>query len=118
MTRIILTFATAGAALLVSCEPLPVYPQQDPYGRGQRAPSQYDPYQDNRYGPPPVGQPQQNPRIAPAPPQQEEYPLAERTDNPNRVLSPYPPYNVIDVQGFSSGQLAKDPSNGKIFRIP
>jgi hypothetical protein len=34
------------------------------------------------------------------------------------VLSPYAPYNVIDVQGFRSGQLAKDPSNGKIFRVP
>jgi hypothetical protein len=44
--------------------------------------------------------------------------VAERTDNPNRVLSPYAPYNVIDVEGFRSGQLAKDPSNGKIFRIP
>ena len=36
----------------------------------------------------------------------------------DRVISPYSPYNVIDVKGFRSGQLAKDPSNGKIFRIP
>jgi hypothetical protein len=48
----------------------------------------------------------------------DQYPLAERTDNPNRVLSPFAPYNVIDVEGFRSGQLAKDPSNGKIFRVP
>jgi len=48
----------------------------------------------------------------------QDYPYAERTGNPNRVISPYSPYNVIDVDGFRSGQLAKDPSNGKIFRVP
>ncbi|MFD2257536.1 hypothetical protein ACFSSA_12710 [Luteolibacter algae] len=51
-------------------------------------------------------------------PSRDQYPTAERTDNRDQVLSPYPPYNVIDVQGFRSGQLAKDPSNGKIFRVP
>ena len=58
-------------------------------------------------------QPQPEPR-----PTRARYPTAERTNNPNQVLSPYAPYNVIDVEGFRSGQLAKDPSNGKIFRIP
>jgi len=47
-----------------------------------------------------------------------DHPVAEKTKNPNQVLSPYEPYNVIDVTGFKSGQLAKDPSNGKIFRVP
>ncbi len=51
-------------------------------------------------------------------PTRDQYPVAERTDNPDRVISPYSPYNVIDVEGFRSGQLAKDPSNGNIFRIP
>lgn len=46
------------------------------------------------------------------------YPTAQRTDNPDQVLSPYEPYNVIDVAGFKSGQLARDPSNQKIFRVP
>ncbi len=56
---------------------------------------------------------------APQPPSRQDYPYAERTGNPNRVISPYGPnYNVIDVAGFKSGQLAKDPSNGKIFRVP
>ena len=54
---------------------------------------------------------------SPAP--RQDYPYAERTGSPNRVVSPYGPnYNVIDVTGFRSGQLAKDPSNGKIFRVP
>jgi len=49
---------------------------------------------------------------------QEEYPLAKPTKNPDQVISPYEPYNVIDISGFHSGQLARDPSNRKIFRIP
>ena len=54
------------------------------------------------------------------PPQNQSgsYPYAERTSTRGEVLSPYAPYNVIDVRGFRSGALAKDPSCGKIFRIP
>lgn len=49
----------------------------------------------------------------------DDYPYAKRTSNPNQVISPFGPnYNVIDVAGFKSGQLARDPSNGKIFRVP
>lgn len=46
------------------------------------------------------------------------YPTARSTDKPDEVISPYEPFNVIDVAGFKSGQLARDPSNQKIFRIP
>ena len=34
------------------------------------------------------------------------------------VKSPFPPYNTLDVAGISSGSLAKDPSTGRIFRVP
>jgi hypothetical protein len=34
------------------------------------------------------------------------------------VISPYEPYHVIDIEGFRSGQLARDPSNNRIFRVP
>lgn len=47
-----------------------------------------------------------------------EYPTARKTTRPNEVLSPYPPFNVIDIEGFKTGQLARDPSNQKIFRVP
>ncbi len=47
-----------------------------------------------------------------------EYPVATPTETPNEVISPFPPYNRIDVEGFRSGQLARDPSNNKIFRVP
>ena len=30
------------------------------------------------------------------------------------VVSPYRPYNVIDVKGFYSGNIVGDPSTGKI----
>jgi hypothetical protein len=46
------------------------------------------------------------------------YPVARKTSNPNQVISPYAPYNVIDITGFKRGDLARDPGNRKIFRIP
>ena len=49
------------------------------------------------------------------------YPTATATDNPMEVISPYHPYNVIDLSDLpdpGSGQLARDPSNKQIFRIP
>lgn len=59
------------------------------------------------------------PTTTPGTPPRTTYPMAERTSNPNHVLSPYgPDHNVIDVSEFKSGDLAKDPSNGKIFRVP
>lgn len=59
--------------------------------------------------------------IAPSPapgPRIGEYPVAKPTSKPNEVISPYEPYHTIDISGFSSGQLARDPSNKKIFRVP
>lgn len=78
---------------------------QPPRNAGPQAP-QIDPY----------GNP--DPEPAPQPVPRPTYPAAKRTANPNEVISPYAPYNVIDVEGFKSGDLAKDPSNKKIFRIP
>lgn len=54
----------------------------------------------------------------PEPTRPGEYPVARPTDKPNEVISPFPPHNVIDVEGFRSGQLARDPSNNRIFRVP
>ncbi|MGJ8634862.1 MAG: hypothetical protein ACSHX7_13175 [Luteolibacter sp.] len=129
-----------GAVVLgaIGCEPLPPYPPSyyDSYGRPVRQPygnqgqqGQPNPqgtqYQqatqgDNRYGQATQDSPQVDPTPPPVEtaPQRNEYPTAQGTSNPNQVLSPYAPYNVIDVEGFRTGQLAKDPSNGKIFRVP
>ena len=71
--------------------------------------------------PDPYGNLESQPTPAPlaaTPPAAGSYPFASRTTNPNQVLSPYEPYNVIDVEGFKSGTLARDPSNQKIFRVP
>ncbi len=136
MTKLPFILGTGIALFAVSCEPLPVYPennrrprpgnyddrydQRDGYDQrdrgdqrddryGNRNEDRYDDYRDNGRD--------QRPPVAPQP-TRDQYPLAERTNNPNQVLSPYSPYNVIDVEGFRPGQLAKDPSNGKIFRVP
>jgi hypothetical protein len=53
-----------------------------------------------------------------ATPPPADYPYAEKTSTAGLVLSPYPPYNVMDVRGLRSGQLALDPSCQKKFRVP
>lgn len=59
----------------------------------------------------------QNAPQPPAPPS-GGYPYAERTSTPGQVISPYAPYNVIDVRGMRSGGKAIDPSCNKVFIIP
>jgi hypothetical protein len=46
------------------------------------------------------------------------YPTGTPTSNPGYVKSPYSPYNVIDVSGFRSGELAVDPTTNQVFRVP
>ena len=116
MTKLILTMATGSALLLASCEPIPYRPHQHtrPYNEPNRPNTEQN--QPNR---PYSGPNDPNvPQPPPTPPTRDQYPVAERTANPNHVISPYDPYNVINIEGFRSGQLAKDPSNQKIFRIP
>jgi len=46
------------------------------------------------------------------------FPTAARVPGkPDMVLSPYT-NQMIDVSGMTSGSLAKDPTNGRIFRVP
>ena len=35
------------------------------------------------------------------------------TGRANMVISPYRPYNIIDVKGYRSGEIVGDPSTGK-----
>ncbi|QJE96899.1 hypothetical protein [Luteolibacter luteus] len=109
--------------------PRPPMDRYEPMDRNAPPPRDYDnPSRDGyegRYGddyeeprvertPQPAPQPQPKPQTQ----GRKEYPVAEKTDKPGFVISPYSPYNVIDVQDFKSGDLAKDPSNQKIFQVP
>lgn len=120
MTKATLSAALAPLVFLASCQPPPPVPPPNfrpnpPYAPtpvppyGEESTDQPDPYSFNRPDPePPVTTP-------------GSYPTATATDNPMQVLSPYPPFNVIDLSDLpdpGSGQLARDPSNKKIFRIP
>lgn len=109
--------AAAAALILASCIPPPPIPVPPPLFRPNPPypPEPVDPYGENpdRYGQNPTPAPQPEPNVRPG-----EYPTARSTDKPNEVISPYEPFNVIDVEGFRSGQLARDPSNQKIFRVP
>lgn len=108
MIKPLITLAAGSAILLVSCEPLPVHPEH----RRRPKPERHHPNDDRN-------QPyDEDDGPTDVPPTRDDYPVAERTANPNHVISPYAPYNVINVEGFRSGQLARDPSNQKVFRIP
>lgn len=92
-------------------EPVPPYGNPGPPLTGPPRETAPPPPRIDPYGNP---TPDPTPMVKPRP----DYPVAKRTANPNEVISPYAPYNVIDVEGFESGGLAKDPSNKKIFRVP
>jgi hypothetical protein len=113
--------ATAALALFAaSCTPPADVPPPRFTPRPPLPPVPVDPYAQapDPYGNPPPSTAPQNPPPQPEPTRPGEYPTATRTANPNEVISPYEPYNVIDVEGFRSGQLARDPSNNRIFRVP
>jgi hypothetical protein len=109
-----LILASIGSLALSSCvyeaPPPPRFMPNPPYPPQVVPPSDY---RTDISPPPAPSLPQPTPPTATG-----GYPTAERTANPDQVLSPYEPYNVIDVAGFKSGKLVRDPSNQKIFRVP
>ncbi len=42
----------------------------------------------------------------------------KKTTKPGRVVSPYAPYNELDITGLPSGSLALDPTTQKVFQVP
>jgi hypothetical protein len=112
MSKLLLSAATATILGLASCVPPPPAPPPRFKPNPPYPPEPVDPYGQD-VSPPPAPDPD-----PPAPPAPGEYPTAQRTNQPDQVISPYEPHNVIDVSGFRSGQLARDPSNKKIFRVP
>jgi len=104
-------------------EPRPDY-RRTPPPRPQPQPMPQPGFQpgpdDTRWGDvtPQGGQSQGSGWNAGPAPVTERFPVAQRTEIPGRVISPHPPYNVIDVSEFQSGQLAIDPISNEIFRVP
>jgi hypothetical protein len=49
---------------------------------------------------------------------EKNFPMGTRSNKAGFVKSPYAPHNELDATGLSSGSLAKDPTTGKIFRVP
>ena len=48
----------------------------------------------------------------------EDIPVGTKGSKPGRVKIPFPPYTELDVTGLQPGSLAKDPTSGKVFRLP
>lgn len=119
MSKRYLSIAAASLAGLASCFSPPPEPpphrfrQHRPPAPEPLAPDSYQTYPSPYQAPPAPTPPE------PAPPTATGgYPTARPTEDPDQVISPYDPFNVIDVAGFKSGQLVRDPSNRKIFRVP
>ncbi len=49
---------------------------------------------------------------------ERQYPVGRPTNREGFVISPYHPYNRIDVRGIPRGAQVEDPSTGKIFINP
>jgi hypothetical protein len=112
--------AMAIVAAVVSCTP---YRQESGTPMPPDAPSASPP--PSTAGTPPVPPVSTEPPsivpqggAVPAPAPTTDYPYAEKTSTPGLVISPYAPYNVMDVKGIPSGKLALDPSCQKKFRVP
>ncbi len=114
MSKPSLIFLLSGALGLASCTPPPPVPPPNFRPNPPYPPTPVQPGSPNYdISPPPEPQPEPPPPTATG-----GYPTAKPTADPNQVISPYEPYNVIDITGFKTGQLARDPVNKKIFRVP
>lgn len=68
---------------------------------------------------PPVQETQSTPKETPVSNSTSgQFLIGKKTATPGRVISPYPPYQELDVSGLSSGSLALDPTTDKVFQIP
>ena len=47
-----------------------------------------------------------------------EIPVAVITPQEGVVLSPYYPFELLDVSGLPSGMIVKDPTSGLLVRVP
>lgn len=44
--------------------------------------------------------------------------VGKKTSKAGRVVSPYTPFNELDITGLPSGSLALDPTTQKVFEVP
>lgn len=132
----LLLVTSISALALVSCIPIddpnyfssrpgPRPPLRDSYnGAAQNFQNSAQGYSNNYVPPNNNGyqQPQQGYSSNNALPQatgNANYPYATRSsENPNYVVSPYPPHNTIDISGYNPGQIVKEPGTTRIFRVP
>lgn len=116
------TPADKGAADAIPGDPAPGTMRAT---HGPAAPAPKAPVTAETKSSPPQVKPDQPANLPPshdapkaATPTGKDYPLATRTQKPGFVKSPYQPFNELDATEMNSGSLARDPTTGKIFRVP
>lgn len=45
-------------------------------------------------------------------------PYGTKTETPSIIASPHPPYQRVNVAGYYPGQIVRDPTTKKLFRLP
>lgn len=98
----------------------PAYAVDDPVA-GPEIPSEVAPTEDEAVKVAPSRSTEPSPAPPPEPPKKIDpatVPYATKTNTPGRAKSPYPPHRELDVSGMKSGSMAKDPTTGKVFRVP
>jgi hypothetical protein len=100
--------------------PLVDVPKELPAGNAAVATSQNkpDPPEAPSSSSPPVPPAPKSSGTEPAKESSSEPPLGIKTSRAGRVKSPFFPNRELDVTDLHSGDLAKDPISGKIFRVP
>ena len=119
MSKPLFSAAAASLIALAACTPPEPVPPPRFTPNPPNAPTPVDPYGNPVE--PQTGQTDPNAPAPMSPPPETkpgDYPTARPTGKPNIVLSPYEPFPEVDVSDCSPGQLARDPYNRKIFRVP
>lgn len=63
-------------------------------------------------------EPKETKETASSAPSSNSFMVGKKTSKPGRVMSPYAPYNELDITGLPSGSLALDPTTQKVFQVP
>ena len=68
--------------------------------------------------PPPPPEPKKTESTKPTSTFTDDTPVGKKGSKLGRVVSPFPPYNELDVSGLDSGSMALDPTTNRVFKIP
>lgn len=98
---------------------LQVPEQEEVLATATDLPPVFQPNREEKRETPQLASLRESPYATPGKPlDRSKLPVAQWSNSPGQVVSPFPPHHHLDVRGLPSNSLAKDPANGQIFRLP